>query len=194
MVSNDPPVIEAVLEAFGAFEGRQCEALTRTWVCALEKLPGAEQCIAWGMPSLRVDGDLVLSLQGFAKHNSVFPGPGVIERLTKELSGSTITKGTIHFARDEPMKPSLVKAIARARVDEINESYPKSSGTFKEFYGNGFIKARGKMKAGEFHGPWEWFRRDGTLKRSGQFRSGRQIGTWITYDSAGQPYKETRFA
>ncbi len=194
MANQDERLLDSVQEAFAAFAEPQRTALTRTWVSALDQLPGAEQCIAWGMPSLRVDGDLVMSLQGFAKHNSVFPGPGVIERLTKELSGSTITKGTIHFARDEPMKPSLVKAIARARVDEINESYPKSSGTFKEFYGNGFIKARGKMKAGEFHGPWEWFRRDGTLKRSGQFRSGRQIGTWITYDSAGQPYKETRFA
>jgi antitoxin component YwqK of YwqJK toxin-antitoxin module len=49
------------------------------------------------------------------------------------------------------------------------------------------------MKAGELHGSWEWFRRDGTIKRSGSFTSGRQVGTWITYDDSGQPYKETTF-
>jgi uncharacterized protein YdhG (YjbR/CyaY superfamily) len=193
MANQDGRLIDSVQEVFGAFAEPQRTALTRTWVSALDQLPGAEQCIAWGMPSLRVDGDLVLSLQGFAQHNSVFPGPGVIERLTKELAGSTITKGTIHFDRDKPMKPSLVKAIARARIDEINESYPKSSGVFKEFYGNGVLKSRGRMKAGELHGSWEWFRRDGTIKRSGSFTSGRQVGTWITYDDSGQPYKETTF-
>lgn len=191
MTLGTDPVIAPVRDAFEVFAEPQCAALTRTWVGAVRQLPGAEQCIAWGMPSLRIDGDLVMSVQGFAQHNSVFPGPGVIERLTRELAGSTVTKGTIHFDRDKPMKPALLKAILAARIDEINESYPKSGGAFKEFYSNGYVKARGRIKAGELHGSWEWFRRDGTVKRTGQFKAGRQVGTWITFDSAGEPYKET---
>lgn len=185
---------EDVKQSFATFDAPQRKALTTSWLTALKVLPGADQCIAWGMPSLRVDGDLVMSMLGFAEHNSVFPGPGVIDRLKGELSDSVVTKGTIHFARNEPMKRSLLAAILAARIDEINSSYPKSTGVFKEFYGNGFLKARGKMKAGECHGKWEWFRRDGALKRSGEFKVGVQVGTWVTYDSAGQPYKETRFA
>lgn len=145
------------------------------------------------MPSLRVDGDLVLSMLGFTRHNSVFPGPGIIEALGDKLAGFTITKGTIHFDRDNPMKASVVKAIVRARIEEINASYPKPSGAFKEFYGNGFLKARGKMKAGECHGKWDWFRRDGTRKRSGEFKAGQQVGTWVTYDASEEPYKATEF-
>ncbi len=145
------------------------------------------------MPTLRIDGDIVVSLLGFARHNSIFPGPGVIERLGGRLSNMAVTKGTIHFDRDRAMKSSLIKAICQARIEEINASYPKAGGAFKEFYPNGFVKSRGKMKAGELHGAWEWFRRDGTIKRSGRFTDGRQVGRWITYDSAGKPYKETDF-
>lgn len=182
--------MQAAFEEFAEPQGR---ALTESWLTALKVLPGAEQCIAWGMPSLRVDGDLVLSMQGFAEHNSVFPGPGVIERLERELASSVVTKGTIHFDCNRPMARPLVKAIIGARIEEINASYPRSSGQFKEFYSNGFLKASGKFRDGELHGFWEWFRRDGTLKRSGRFKAAQQVGTWITCDSSGQPYKETSF-
>ena len=180
-----------VTKAFTQFPAAQRKALTSTWQQAVDALPGAEQCIAWKMPSLRIDGDLVLSMLGFAGHNSVFPGPGVIERLGPKLAGLTVTKGTIHFDRDAPMKKSTLTAIITARIDEINSSYPRSSGKFKEFYPNGFLKATGTMKAGELHGSWTFFRRDGTTKRSGRFQSGRQVGSWITYDAMGAPYKTT---
>ena len=193
MGAIEPRISDEIREVFAAFPREQESALSATLSTALAAVPGAEQCIAWGMPTLRIDGDIVLSLQGFARHNSVFPGPGVIERLGERLSAMTITKGTIHFDREQAMKSSLVKAICQARIEEINASYPKGNGAFKEFYSNGFLKSRGKTKSGELHGPWEWFRRDGTIKRSGHFTNGRQVGTWVTYDSEGQPYKQTDF-
>jgi len=180
-----------VEDAFADFPEAQRAALTRTWEAALRTLAGGEQCIAWGMPTLRIDGDLVLSIDGFTSHNSIFPGPGVIERLEEPLAGFTMTKGTIHFDRDKPMNAAVLKAIITARIDEINGSYPKSNGQFKEFYANGFLKATGKMKSGELHGAWTWFRRDGTLKRSGGFKAGVQVGEWVTYDAEGKPYKTT---
>lgn len=186
-------VAPEVVAAFADYPPAQRAALLDTWALAVATLQGAEQCIAWGMPTLRVDGDLVMSLSGFSEHNSVFPGPGVIERLGAALSGLTVTKGTIHFERDSSMKRSLLKAILRARIEEINESYPRANGQFKEFYPNGFLKARGKHKAGRLQGAWEWFRRDGTIKRSGRFNDDVQVGVWVTYDADGRPYKETSF-
>ena len=193
MPTGVPEVPAEVMGVFGAFPPAQRNALITTWRTATGLLPAAEQCIAWKMPSLRIDGDLVLSLLGFNDHNSVFPGPGVIETLGPVLAGLTTTKGTIHFDRDAPMKRSILKAIVEARIDEINNSYPRGNGRFKEFYANGFLKAAGSVKSGDMHGKWEWFRRDGTLKRSGQFAAGQQVGTWTTYDAQGQPYKTTDF-
>jgi len=185
--------LRVVLSSFDKFDEPQQRALNRTWEAAIKTLAGADQCIAWGMPTLRIDGDLVLSLDGFTSHNSIFPGPGVIERIQDKLAGLTVTKGTIHFDQDKPMNAAVLKAIITARIDEINASYPKSNGQFKEFYANGFLKATGKMKSGDMHGAWKWFRRDGTLKRSGVFKAGVQVGEWITYDTKGKPYKTTDF-
>jgi antitoxin component YwqK of YwqJK toxin-antitoxin module len=60
-------------------------------------------------------------------------------------------------------------------------------------YDNGLPRFKGDYLVGEMHGYWEFFRKDGTLMRSGSFDSGVQVGTWITYDRAGKPYKETKF-
>jgi len=44
------------------------------------------------------------------------------------------------------------------------------------------------------HGPWKFFRRDGTLMRSGLFENGKQIGLWRTFDKTGKVVKETNFS
>ncbi len=62
-----------------------------------------------------------------------------------------------------------------------------------KYHANGkTIWSKGEMVDGKPHGYWEWYRPDGTLKRSGHFEMGEAIGEWITYDSAGKPYKTTQ--
>jgi antitoxin component YwqK of YwqJK toxin-antitoxin module len=60
-------------------------------------------------------------------------------------------------------------------------------------FGNGRIKYSGYRIAGEMHGPWSWYRLDGSLMRTGAFERGRQIGTWRTFDRAGKVLKESTF-
>jgi antitoxin component YwqK of YwqJK toxin-antitoxin module len=60
-------------------------------------------------------------------------------------------------------------------------------------YQNGKIKYRGAHLDGQMHGPWEFFRTDGSLMRSGSFERGRQVGTWKTFDRDGRVVKETDF-
>ena len=62
-----------------------------------------------------------------------------------------------------------------------------------ERYGNGTVKLSGALLDGEMHGPWEFFRLDGSLMRSGRFDRGRQVGRWPTFDRAGRRVKETDF-
>jgi antitoxin component YwqK of YwqJK toxin-antitoxin module len=61
------------------------------------------------------------------------------------------------------------------------------------YYANGMAKYRGANLDGEMHGPWEWYRTDGSLMRSGSFDRGRQVGVWRTYDRHGTVVKETKF-
>jgi antitoxin component YwqK of YwqJK toxin-antitoxin module len=61
-------------------------------------------------------------------------------------------------------------------------------------YANGKVKYRGAILDGEMHGPWEFYRTDGTVMRTGQFDRGRQIGVWQTLDRSGRVVKETDFS
>jgi antitoxin component YwqK of YwqJK toxin-antitoxin module len=42
------------------------------------------------------------------------------------------------------------------------------------------------------HGPWEFYRKDGSLMRSGEFNRGAQIGIWRTYDRGGNLVSEKK--
>ena len=61
-------------------------------------------------------------------------------------------------------------------------------------YSNGNVKFRGANLDGQMHGPWEFFRTDGSLMRGGTFEHGRQVGVWRTYDRSGRVVKETDFS
>ncbi len=60
-------------------------------------------------------------------------------------------------------------------------------------YDNGQVRFRGFNVAGEMHGAWEFYRRDGSLLRAGEFDRGRQVGVWRTFDRTGRLVKETTF-
>jgi antitoxin component YwqK of YwqJK toxin-antitoxin module len=62
-----------------------------------------------------------------------------------------------------------------------------------DHYDNGNVRFRGANLEGEMHGPWKFFRRDGSLMRSGSFDRGTQVGVWRTYDRTGSVVKETDF-
>jgi antitoxin component YwqK of YwqJK toxin-antitoxin module len=61
------------------------------------------------------------------------------------------------------------------------------------FYENGLPRFKGDYLAGEMHGFWEFFRKDGSLMRSGYFDRGVQVGVWKTFDRLGVLVKETNF-
>jgi antitoxin component YwqK of YwqJK toxin-antitoxin module len=62
-----------------------------------------------------------------------------------------------------------------------------------DHYANGQVRFRGANLDGEMHGPWKFYRKDGSLMRAGTFERGRQVGTWKTFDREGRVVKETDF-
>ena len=171
-----------VSEVISSFPKRQAHSLKCVRASVSQLLPGAQECIAWGMPSFRIDGDIVLSFQGFNNHNSLFPGSGAIFSGMKDgLEKYSVSKGTLQCGKEETFPKKLIKQIVDHRVEEINASYPKSNGAYKSFYSNGFLKSKGKMRNGEMQGDWEFFRRDGSLMRTGKLVAGKPVGSWTTY-------------
>lgn len=60
------------------------------------------------------------------------------------------------------------------------------------FYENGLPRFKGDYLNGKMHGPWEFYRKDGSLMRSGEFNEGVQIGIWRTFDRLGKLVSEKK--
>jgi uncharacterized protein YdhG (YjbR/CyaY superfamily) len=175
------------------FDDSQAAALTAVHAAFGRLLPGATEELSWGMPTFRIGPDIVVSYAGFAKHNSLFPGPETTAIIAEEFPGITTTKGTIHFDRNRAPATGLLRRLVTLRIQQINDSYPRSNGVTRRYFGNGFTEYTGKIRNDHMHGAWQWFRKNGTIKRSGSFREGTQVGEWITYDASGNPYRTTDF-
>lgn len=59
------------------------------------------------------------------------------------------------------MPATLLRKILRVIVEEINRSYPRKNQVMKQFYVNGRLKAKGRMKDGQKVGVWRTYAADG---------------------------------
>jgi uncharacterized protein YdhG (YjbR/CyaY superfamily) len=83
----------------------------------LRALPGAEECISYGMPAFRVDGKVVAGFAAFKNHLSYLPHSGsVLDELADQLTGYTMTKGSLHFPIDHPLPDRLVQQLVAVRL------------------------------------------------------------------------------
>jgi uncharacterized protein YdhG (YjbR/CyaY superfamily) len=79
-------------------------------------VPKAEECIAYGIPSYRLNGRYLVGFGAAAKHCSFYPGAAAIERHKNDLKRYGLSKGTIRFQPDDPLPPGLVRKLVMARM------------------------------------------------------------------------------
>lgn len=79
--------------------------------------PMAEEAMAYGLPTFRLNGNLV-HFGAFAKHIGFFPAPSGITNFAVKLKPYKTSKGTIQFPLDGPIPWDLVTEITKFRVVE----------------------------------------------------------------------------
>lgn len=77
--------------------------------------PGAEECVAYGVPAFRVDGITFAGLAARKNGCSYYPMSGSLLD-DFDLAGYTRTKGALQFPADAPLSAALVKRLVRARL------------------------------------------------------------------------------
>jgi uncharacterized protein YdhG (YjbR/CyaY superfamily) len=109
--------IDSYLSAVDEPKRTTLEELRRS---ILAVIPDAEQCISYGMPAFKVQGKTVAGFAAFKNHLSYLPHSGsVLEKLAGDLAGYQSTKGSLHFAIDEPLPPGLVSKLVNTRMREL---------------------------------------------------------------------------
>lgn len=86
----------------------------------LQVVPGAEQCISYGLPGFRVGGKVVAGFGAFKEHLSYFPHSGsVFDALGDALDGYSRTKSALHFTASTPLPDDLVRRLIEAKLAEL---------------------------------------------------------------------------
>lgn len=79
--------------------------------------PNAEEAISYGMPTFRLNGNLV-HFAGYKQHIGFYPTPSGIKAFEKEIKNYKWAKGSVQFPLDQPIPYSLIKKITVFRVKE----------------------------------------------------------------------------
>lgn len=79
--------------------------------------PGAEETIRYGIPTFRLNGNLV-HFAAYKNHIGFYPGSSAIEVFLEKLSPYKLGRGTIQFPIDRPLPLDIVREIVIYRVRE----------------------------------------------------------------------------
>jgi uncharacterized protein YdhG (YjbR/CyaY superfamily) len=82
-------------------------------------LPGAEECISYGLPSFRHEGVVLAGFSAGKKFGSCYPMSGSVLDHVPEAARYEQTKGSLHFDHDRPLSKALVRKmiIERRRIE-----------------------------------------------------------------------------
>ena len=119
-MKRDDPKFKTIDEYIAAFPGNIQEILEKLRVVIKGSAPGAEEAIAYGIPTFRLKGNLV-HFAAFKDHISFFPTSSSIPAFKKELAPYKQSKGTIQFPLGNPIPYGLVKKIVKFRVAEMTK-------------------------------------------------------------------------
>lgn len=79
--------------------------------------PDAAEAIAYGMPTFRLQGNLV-HFAAWPNHIGFYPAPSGIRAFEAELKGYVTSKGAIQFPVEKKLPLALVGKIVKFRVAE----------------------------------------------------------------------------
>lgn len=193
MVSGQPQPhdVHLVDEYLAAVGQPHRDTLTALRGTIRSVIPRAEECISYGMPTFVLDGKGVAAYAAFTNHCSYFPmSSGVLTAAGALLDTYSTSKGALRFPPTRSLPTSIVRRLIGLRLAELSNV---RNGVRLDYFDDGTVKAKGRMRDGELDGSWSWFRRDGSLMRTGQFDRGEQVGTWTTWDQEGRMVRESRF-
>jgi uncharacterized protein YdhG (YjbR/CyaY superfamily) len=110
--------------------------------------PGAEECLWYGMPAVKLDGTPLVGWRAAAKHGAFHPLSGsTVEACKGALADYDTSKGTIRFPFDAVLPAKLVKLLVATRIGEIKQEGKKESKKGTKLEKKSPAKAQGKTTA-----------------------------------------------
>lgn len=88
-------------------------------------VPGAQECIRYGLPTLAVDGRGLVAFGAGANHCALYPLSGrTVADFADALAGYQTSKGAIRFQPQAPLPKTLLRRLIKARLAEHRAQPP----------------------------------------------------------------------
>lgn len=107
--------VKTVGTYLAALPAEQRATLERLRRSILAAVPKATEGISYGVPTVYIDGRMLVSYGAASKHCSFYPG-SVVQLLKVDLKGYSTSKGTIRFPIGGALPAALVRKIVKARI------------------------------------------------------------------------------
>jgi uncharacterized protein YdhG (YjbR/CyaY superfamily) len=109
-MSEHPPSIDAYIADCPAEVAAMLEQVRATIHTAV---PGADETIRYGIPTLTVDGRPIIHFARWAAYLSVYPVPATDEELQGDIAPYRSGKSTVRFPLTKPIPYELIGRLAR---------------------------------------------------------------------------------
>jgi len=106
-----------IQEYIAAFPASTRKLLNQVLKTIKEAAPGASEKMAYGIPTLYLEGNLV-HFAGYKSHIGFYPGADGIAFFEEKLVGYKRAKGSVQFPIDQPLPLKLVTEIVQFRVKQ----------------------------------------------------------------------------
>jgi uncharacterized protein YdhG (YjbR/CyaY superfamily) len=92
------------------------DALKRLRSIYVATFKGCQECIDYGMPCYKRDGELVASFASQKQYIALYGMGKAVERYRKELTGCSVGKGCIRFRNAEALDFDLIQRMLKDKV------------------------------------------------------------------------------
>ena len=110
------PKPKTVSEYLASLNSKNRAALNKLRTNIRAAAPGAEECISYQMPAFRFEGRMLVWFGAWENHCALYPGTSIAPFRTELGRFDTGSKGTIRFQTDDPLPPTLVRRLVKARI------------------------------------------------------------------------------
>ena len=118
MSSNVPTTVDEYLTRLSDEQRGLLNRLRKTIHAAV---PGAEECICYGVPVIRRNGQKLVGFGAAAGHCSFYPmSSTIVPMFEQELACFKTSKGTIRFTSTCPLPAAMVRKLVKARIAECD--------------------------------------------------------------------------
>lgn len=102
---------------------------TPTQIAAYERVrdivktmvPDMEEVMSYGIITFKHKGKYVLYFGAYPNHMSLYGPVQVVEKEIEAAGFKTSKKGTVQFSDDKPIPESMIRKMAQARIDAIDQ-------------------------------------------------------------------------